>query len=87
MAGVVGALRYQASKPAGEPGADSQALEYFTIRDWLVAGPFAAEDPAKGMERDFLAGEATVEPAKDAKAGERVWKPLHVGIETQPTAA
>src|SRR6185436_12522977 len=52
VAGITTALRYQANKPVGEPGKDSKALEYFTIKDWLVAGPFSAEDPAKGLEKD-----------------------------------
>ena len=81
--GITSELRYQAAKPAGEPGADSQPLEYFTIKDWLVAGPYDLEDPVKNFDRDFLDGEAKVEPAKDAKAGTAVWKPLRVGIETQ----
>ncbi len=81
--GITSELRYQATKPVGEPGADSQPLEYFTIKDWLVAGPFNLEDPVKDFDRDFLGGEAKAEPAKDAKAGTAVWKPLRVGIETQ----
>ena len=81
--GITSELRYQAAKPAGEPGADSQPLEYFTIKDWLVAGPYNLEDPVKDFDRNFLDGEAKVEPAKDAKAGTAVWKPLRVGIETQ----
>src|SRR5258708_4617663 len=32
--GITTALRYQAAKPAGEPGKDSKQLEYFTIKDW-----------------------------------------------------
>jgi hypothetical protein len=81
--GITSELRYQAAKPTGAPGADSQPLEYFTIKDWLVAGPYNLEDPVKDFDRDFLDGEAKVEPAKDAKAGTAVWKPLRVGIETQ----
>src|SRR6187431_3152876 len=63
--GITSELRYQAAKPAGEPGADSQPLEYFTIKDWLVAGPYQLDDPVKDFDRDFLDGEAKVEPAKD----------------------
>ncbi|HEY0548879.1 MAG TPA: hypothetical protein VGF13_04700 [Verrucomicrobiae bacterium] len=81
--GITSELRYQVAKPVGEPGADSQPLEYFTIKDWLVAGPFDLDDPVKDFDRDFLDGEAKVEPAKEAKAGTAVWKPLRVGIETQ----
>ena len=81
--GITSELRYQATKPTGEPGVDSQPLEYFTIKDWLVAGPFSLEDPVKDFDSDLLGGEAKVEPAKDAKAGAAIWKPLRVGIETQ----
>ena len=45
--GVTSELRYQALKPTGDPGAGSFQMEYFTIKDWLVAGPFAVEAPAK----------------------------------------
>jgi len=76
-------IRYQADKPASEPGANSRPLEYFTIKEWLVAGPFAAADPAKNVEQDFLGGEDKAEPAQGAKAGDATWKPLRVGIETQ----
>ena len=81
--GITSELRYQAAKPAGEPGADSQPLEYFTIKDWLVAGPYDLDDPVKDFDRDFLDGEAKVEPARESKAGTAVWKPLRVGIDTQ----
>jgi outer membrane protein assembly factor BamB len=85
--GITSQISYQADKPAGEPGADSRQLEYFTIKEWLVAGPFAVQDPAAAMDTDFLGGEAKVEPAKGGKAGsaEQAWKPLRVGIDTQAT--
>jgi len=76
-------IRYQAGKPAGGPQAESRPLEYFTIKDWLVAGPFAAADPARNIEQDFLGGEAKAEPAQGAKAGDTTWKLLRVGVETQ----
>ena len=76
-------IRYQADKPAGEPSARSRPLEYFTIKDWLVAGPFAVEDPARDIEKDFLGGEDKVAPAAGAKAGSATWQALHVGIGTQ----
>ncbi|MFT7640774.1 MAG: outer membrane protein assembly factor BamB [Pirellulaceae bacterium] len=76
-------IRYQADKPGGEPGVESHALEYFTIKEWLVAGPFAADDPAANITRDFLQGEDEVEPARGAAAGNAKWRFLRVGIETQ----
>src|ERR1043166_1030801 len=59
-------IRYQAGKPTGEPGAESHALEYFTVKDWLVAGPFSADDTAANLSTDFLEGEAKVQPVQDA---------------------
>src|SRR5437762_3153588 len=41
--GITTDLRYQANKPSGEPGKDARPLEYFTIKDWLVAGPFSLQ--------------------------------------------
>jgi len=81
--GITTGLRYQASKPAGRPGGDSRALEYFTLKDWLVAGPYPVDDPAKEIDRDFLAGEADVEPDVDAKAGKSTWRLVRVRIDTQ----
>ncbi len=78
--GITTALRYQAAKPAGEPGKESRALEYFTIKDWLVSGPIAATDPAKDIDQDQLGGEAAVLPAEGGKAG---WKVLRADVETQ----
>ncbi len=81
--GVTAEIKYQAGKPSGEPGRDSHPLEYFTIKEWLVAGPFAVEDPAKDIDKDFLGGEASVVPATGAPAGNSTWKPLRVGVDTQ----
>src|SRR6187551_1166818 len=55
-------IRYQSDKPTGDPGSNSYALEYFTVKDWLVAGPFSADDPAANLTMDFLQGEAEVAP-------------------------
>ena len=76
-------IRYQADKPAGDPGAGSLPLEYFTLKEWLVAGPYAADGPTAGIERDFLEGEERVGPARDVRTGDSTWKALRAGIETQ----
>jgi outer membrane protein assembly factor BamB len=83
LKGITSQIKYQAERPSGEPAADSHPLEYFTIKEWLVAGPFAAEDPLKDIDKDFLGGEAEVLPATGAKAGRSTWKHLRVGIDTQ----
>ena len=66
----------QAVKPKGKPGADSHVLGYFTVKDWLIAGPFPAGDPEKDIDKDFLGGEADVQPDAGMKAGDTKWK-LH----------
>ncbi|HLX61343.1 MAG TPA: PQQ-binding-like beta-propeller repeat protein [Planctomycetota bacterium] len=81
--GITTELRYQANKPAGEPGKDSKPLEYFTIKDWLVAGPFSLQDPVADLEKDFLNGEAAIHPAQGDKAGESAWKFLRADMESQ----
>ncbi len=81
--GLTREIHYQADRPAGEPGRDSFPLEYFTLKEWLVAGPYALDDSATGFEKDFLGGEDKVEPAKDAKAGDSTWNPLRVATGTQ----
>ncbi|HEX7900143.1 MAG TPA: PQQ-binding-like beta-propeller repeat protein [Planctomycetota bacterium] len=75
VAGSTSALRYQAAKPSGAPGKDSHPLEYFTIKEWLVAGPFDGDPMA---DVDFLKGEAAVQPAEGP-----AWKSLTADVETQ----
>ena len=76
-------LKYQAGKPSGEPGPGAFPLEYFTLKEWLVAGPFSAEEPLKDIDKDFLNGEESVQPNEGDKAGDAVWKHLRAGIDTQ----
>ncbi len=85
--GITAEIKYQANKPAGEPGKEAVLLENFTIKDWLVAGPFDATDPGKDIEKDFLGNETAVEPTEGAKAADTVWKLDHVSMETQTTHA
>jgi outer membrane protein assembly factor BamB len=83
LKGITAEIAYQADRPSGTPGAKSRPLEYFTIKEWLVAGPFPAANPEKDIEKDFLGGEADVQPAAGDKAGAATWKHLRVGIDTQ----
>ena len=71
---ITSEIMVQAVKPRGKPGADSHALGYFTVKDWLIAGPFPAADPEKDIDTDFLDGEAGVQPDTGAKAGNTLWK-------------
>src|SRR5437868_516411 len=67
--GITSQIKYQAGKPAGDPDAGSHSLEYFTIKEWLVAGPFEVDDPTADIEKDFLGGEGggegKIEPATE----------------------
>jgi outer membrane protein assembly factor BamB len=81
--GVTSKIKYQAGKPSGDPGKSSYPLEYFTLKEWLVTGPFAAEDPAKDIDKDFLGGEDKVQPDTGDQAGHATWKHLRAGIDTQ----
>ena len=76
IVGITSEIVVQAAKPNpnGKPGAGSHGLEYFTVKDWLVAGPFPAADPEKDLDNDFLGGEAAVQPDAGAKAGAVQWK-------------
>jgi outer membrane protein assembly factor BamB len=81
--GITTVLRYQAARPAGEaPAKESRQLEYFSIKDWLVAGPFPAPDPVQDIEKDYLGGEAAVQPTEGGKGGV-AWKFLRADVETQ----
>jgi hypothetical protein len=79
--GITTVLRYQAARPSGEPSKDSRALEYFSIKDWLVTGPISVQDPARDIDQDFLGGEAAVQPTEGGKGA--AWKFLRADVETQ----
>jgi outer membrane protein assembly factor BamB len=84
--GITTTLRYQAAKPAGDPSKESRALEYFSVKDWLVTGPIAVQDPAKDIDQDFLGGEAGVQPSeagKPSKLAPGSWKFLRADVDTQ----
>ena len=83
VADITSEIMVQAGKPNGEPGADSHILEYFTVKDWLVAGPFAAPDPEKDIDKDFLDGEAEVEPDIGDTAGHTKWKEFYSSQASQ----
>ena len=81
--GITTELKYQATKPTGDAGKDAVSLEYFAIKDWLYTGPFPVEDPVRDIDKDLLGGEGTVEPDVNGKAGDSVWKPLHIAMVNQ----
>jgi outer membrane protein assembly factor BamB len=84
--GITTAIRYQAARPAGDPAKETRQLEYFSIKDWLVSGPFAVQDAVKDIDQDMLGGETAAQPsegAKGVKAGAGGWKYLRADVETQ----
>src|ERR1041385_2933591 len=83
--GITSEIKYQAKKPAGEPGNEAAQLEYFTIKDWLVAGPFDMADPKADFEKDFIGGETNATPNDGDKAGTVAWKTVRVAMDNQTT--
>ncbi len=80
--GATTALRYQASKPTGEaPTKDSRPLEYFSIKDWLVSGPYNVADPVKDIDQDFIGGEPAIHPSETGKGA--AWKYQRADVDTQ----
>jgi outer membrane protein assembly factor BamB len=80
---ITAEIKYQAEKPSGQSTADSRPMEYFTLKEWLVAGPFAVDDPLRDIDKDLLGGEDKVLPVMGGKAGTATWTRLRVGIDTQ----
>jgi outer membrane protein assembly factor BamB len=72
--GALDGLRASADPPKGKEHGDAPLVAKGLVRDWLVAGPFAVENSVKDFDRDFLGGEAAVEPSAGAKAGDAAWK-------------
>ncbi len=70
---VTSEIIVQANKPDGEPSSDKKSIAYFTVKDWLITGPFSSTDPLKDIEHDFLNGEATLQPSAGDKVGEKSW--------------
>ncbi|MBE3068778.1 MAG: hypothetical protein IMZ66_00940, partial [Planctomycetes bacterium] len=64
-------LRYSAAEPkeadAGKPMPDG------VVREWLVLGPVPFPKELK-IDKEALAGEATLAPEEGLKTGDRAWK-------------
>jgi len=72
------ALRCRADKPADEGPAGSPAYEG-SLREWLVLGPFAAdEDAQKAIDAPFLDDEAACQPSAGEAAAKLRWKKVEV---------
>src|SRR5262245_52350390 len=76
--GALDGLRATATRPAEKGPGVAVRVEKGLIRDWLVLGPFPVHDSVKDLDRDFLGGEMTVEPAVERKVGDLKWTPATV---------
>lgn len=76
--GIVRTLLTQTTKPAGESTDKAQPIHDGVIRQWLLAGPFAAKDANKALDEELLAKEDQLQPDDGDKAGDAAWKSLKV---------
>ncbi|MBI3829595.1 MAG: PQQ-binding-like beta-propeller repeat protein [Planctomycetes bacterium] len=84
--GATAGASYQAKKPAGDaPSKDAAKLELGIVKDWLVLGPFASDNPAADIDKAFYPDEAALQPDDGTKTGALEWKALHTSIDTQST--
>jgi len=74
-------LRAAGSRPADAKAGAAPLVAKGLIRDWLVLGPFGVKDSVTELDRDFLDGERTVEPAAGEKLGGLGWSPLEVAAD------
>ena len=89
-------LRYQIRKPKGDDagaptppdplsgrGGNATPVRSGQILEWLVIGPFVPKEPAKALDEELLAGEASLSPDEGDKAGDLQWKP-HRSVNDEP---
>jgi outer membrane protein assembly factor BamB len=80
--GVLARLTCQADRPSDGAAKSGQPVAKGLLRDWLLIGPFAVADSAKGLAQEQIPGEAQLAPAAGDKAGKLVWR--RVEIEKKP---
>ncbi len=80
--GVLAGLTCQAARPSEGAARSGQPVEKGLLRDWLLIGPFAVANSAKGLAQEQIPGEAQLAPAAGDKAGALVWQ--HVEIKKKP---
>ena len=82
--GATTELKYQRKPGPSQAGKDAVPLDYFTIKDWLVAGPFDAHDPAGGASTPiFSAAKPPFSRMTGAARRAAVWKFMRASMETQ----
>lgn len=81
-------IRASSTRPTGDGPGDARPVADGVLTDWLVLGPFDAPQPPStlpagrvdpeqacpALGKEFIADEATVQPAAGDKAGELAWK-------------
>ncbi|MFB3892675.1 MAG: hypothetical protein ACE15C_11700 [Phycisphaerae bacterium] len=68
-------LTAQADKPRAGAAKGAQPMDLGHIPEWAIIGPFEAkDDAAKPLDKEFIPGEADLQPAVGDKVGELVWK-------------
>ena len=75
-------LRCQGAKPAGD-AASGAALPFGRIENWLIVGPFTADDLATGVDKELIPQEADLKPAAGDKAGDNTWALFQAGGDNQ----
>ncbi|HUW55225.1 MAG TPA: hypothetical protein VMZ92_01185, partial [Planctomycetota bacterium] len=79
---VVKGLHSAADRPKGDTPDGALAIPRGYVRRWLLLGPFDAESAAD-LDKDFLKGEAAVQPSAGDKVDALEWKPFTVPTEQE----
>jgi hypothetical protein len=79
--GALDGMRSSATPPGGKEAGDAKPVVKGLVPEWLVVGPFAVGDSVKGLDRDLLGGEATVEPAEGKTVGDVAWKAVAATVD------
>jgi outer membrane protein assembly factor BamB len=80
--GAFNSIRVQATRPAGDT-VEGQPLNMGMVREWLVAGPFAAKDHATALADVSQPDEAAMQPAKGEKLDGKPWTVIPVSVANQ----
>lgn len=76
-------MRCQGAKPKVGGSDSGDVLPFGRIENWLVIGPFAADDLAKGLEAELIAKESELRPDAGQKAGAKTWTAFKAGGKNQ----
>lgn len=81
-------LRGQADKPKSDAPGEAKELPFGRMVEWLLCGPFPAEDQAKALDQELIPGESALQPVVNGKtpAGQ-AWTAFTSGGANQHGAA